>query len=597
MMPRQAKYLIYLLILTAAFSGKVEAKNPKRIKVKTVEFRNNQAFSGRILKRVMLNRPSTLFLPVYYNESLLKEDLKQLELYYHQNGYLDAFIESHRVTLDSVKRRAYIEIALSEGELTMVEGISVFGNTVFTDSLLLGSIDIAVGAPLKQRKLDNSIRKLINLYADKGYIEAGVNNEVQVNSESHRAVVDFVIAEGEQYSINRIKIEGAKKTRVGVVKRELLFKPGQVINYSSLLKSQRNLYMTGLFKSVYIHPLPSEEEGLKNILVELKETTYREFAVSLGYGSIERVRSKVEVSNTNILGASRKIGLSAKISFIGRGIETTFTEPRTFNTYWKTDVSLKTEFLEEPGYDIYRYGGRVSSGRILFERINAILTFRYENLNLRNIQAAYWDSEMNTRIRSVSSSMIRDTRNNLFNASKGSYIEFTNEFAGLVFNGTNAFLRSSVKIKKFFPIQSSYVFGSALELGWMESRAGGIDNIPLNERFYTGGPNSIRGFKYQMAGPLDENRIPLGGRLKAVVNVFEIRRTLYKMLGGALFLDAGNVWSRPDRFTIKSIRYSPGLGLRLETPIGLARVDYGFNPDRRKGEGMGMLYFSIGQAF
>ncbi|MBN2287830.1 MAG: BamA/TamA family outer membrane protein [Candidatus Glassbacteria bacterium] len=130
----------------------------------------------------------------------------------------------------------------------------------------------------------------------------------------------------------------------------------------------------------------------------------------------------------------------------------------------------------------------------------------------------------------------------------------------------------------------------------MDSR-NGLTGIPLHERFYAGGPHSLRAFSYQKAGPLDRDRMPIGGRLKLVWNVVELRRTLYKLVGGVLFVDVGNVWLDPGSFALDEIRTSIGCGLRLNTPIGMGRLDYGYNPERRPGEPRGKLYFSMGQAF
>ncbi|MCF7810434.1 outer membrane protein assembly factor BamA [bacterium] len=575
----------------------VEAKEPKKIKVKSVEFANNDAFTDRTLSKVMLNRPSSLFLPVLYNPQLLKEDLKQIELYYQQNGYLEASVTDYSVRVDSTKRKARIKISISEGELTKVEGVSIFGNAVFTDSLLFSMLNVAVDNPLQEKRIEKSVNNIINYYADHGYIEAKVNTDVQVNSETHKAIIDFMIVENEQFSIGEIEIRGNRITNQKVVKREFLFKQNQIINYSSLLKSQRNLYLTGLFQSVFIRPQSSDIQKKKNILVELKENPHREFAVSVGYGSVEKARTRIEISNINIYGTARKMGFAGRLSFVNRGIEATFTEPRTFGSKWKTDVTAKTEFQDEPGYDIYSTGGKVSTGRILFEKVNTIVTFRFENNNLKNIRVSPIPADIQSQIRSISNSMVRDSRDNLFNSTKGSYIELTNELAGLIYNGSNAFARTIVRAKKFVPCKSYFTFGTAVELGIMTTKRGGLNEIPLNERFYTGGPNSVRGFKYQMIGPLDRNRVPSGGKLKLVFNAFEIRKPIYKMVSGVIFSDLGNVWEKPEDFSLKSIRFSPGIGLRVNTPIGQGRLDYGFNIFRKAHEGSGMFWISVGQAF
>jgi len=135
-----------------------------------------------------------------------------------------------------------------------------------------------------------------------------------------------------------------------------------------------------------------------------------------------------------------------------------------------------------------------------------------------------------------------------------------------------------------------------LDIGWLDASGEG-ENIPLHERFYAGGPNSLRGFDYQSVGPLDANRIPLGGRLHVVWNVLEVRQSLYKMIGGVLFFEMGNVWKKPEYFTLNDFRLVAGFGIRVNTPIGLARLDYGININKRPEEASGKLYFSMGHIF
>ena len=138
--------------------------------------------------------------------------------------------------------------------------------------------------------------------------------------------------------------------------------------------------------------------------------------------------------------------------------------------------------------------------------------------------------------------------------------------------------------------------GSAIELGWMKA-FGESEEIPINERFYTGGPTSLRAFGYQMVGPLDANGEPLGGRLKLVWNLIELRRSLYRMVGAVCFVEAGNVWPDIESVKMSDLRVGVGTGLRVNSPLGILRLDCGINVDRRSDESKLKWSLSIGQAF
>ena len=593
------KFIFCLVVLLSFLFGETGAKEiSKKIKVVSVTFQGNQAFTDNRLHRVMLTRPSRFLSPSHYHTDIFQDDLKNLTLFYQQNGYLEIQILDTQVDIDSAQHQAQVHVNLSEGELTLVEGVAVLGNAVFRDSLLLQRIKIKSGDPFKQKRIQEATLSLLTLYANNGYLDAEVKTDIRINSETHRALIDFGIEERTLFTISEIRLEGAKKTRPKVIKRELLFRPKEVVNYSRLLESQRQLYLTGLFQSVFIRPQPplDGDSARKDVVVELKESEPLEFNVAVGYGSVEKGRARVEVFNTNLLGTARKAGLATRISFVGRGIEASFTEPWTLGFRWRTDVNLLWEYAEEPGFDLTRKGGRLVIGRTFGRRSTASLTYKYDDVRLSNIQIRTIPDELKTNLRTLTLSLIYDTRDNLFNSTRGIYAEWSNELAGSFLSGTNTFVRSQGTVKYFFPWRRSTIIGSALEIGWMDF-FGESRDIPLNERFYAGGPNSLRGFGYQLVGPLDAEDVPIGGKLKAIWNLLEIRQSLYKMIGMVTFADIGNVWSKPEDLNLDEIRTCLGFGLRANTPIGIIRVDYGINLKPQKEEPGWKLYFNMGQAF
>ncbi len=579
-------------------SGARAAQAPAKLKVGSVTFQGNQSFSDRQLRKVMLTRPSRFLSRSYYYSDVLHDDLENLVLFYQQNGYLEAQITDTTVSTDTTKQVVDVRIFISEGELTRVEGVAVLGNTVFADSLLLQKIGIKLDDPFRRTRLQEAGLSLLTLYANQGYLEAEVVPDVRVNPENHRALIDIVIREKQQFTIAEINIDGLKKTQPKVVRRELLFHPGEVIKYSRLLESQRQLYLTGLFASIFVRPQASasEDSTKKDVLIELEESESIEFNVAAGYGSVEKARGRIEFFNTNWEGTARKFGLAAKASFISRSIEGSFTEPWTLGMPWRTDVNLLVEYLEEPGYNLNRIGGRFVVGRGFGKRSTFSVTYRHERAELSHVEVSPIPDDLESNLRSLTLSLIYDTRDNLFNSTRGVYAEWRNELAGSFLSGTDTFVRSVGRFKFFHRLRRSTIVGTALEIGWMDAY-GSSKDIPLNERFYTGGPNSLRGFGYQLVGPLDDDGDPIGGRLKLVWNLVEIRQSVYKMIGLALFADVGNVWGQPEAFRLGDIRTSAGVGLRANTPVGMVRLDLSMNLKPKEGESETKLYFNMGQAF
>lgn len=589
--------IIVLLLLVVAVLHHSDAY-AKRFKVKKVDITGNVAYTDKRLHRVMLSKPSVLFDPVFYYPQILKDDVASLELFYWRNGYLSAKVEDYSVRIDSSKYLVYVQILIKEGPLTTVEGIAIFGNKAFSDSVLMTFVPFKAGQPLRDYDVSDGTLAMLTHYADHGYLEALVTPEIRVDSLEHLAQVDYFIKENAQYFIDSTLFVGLTKTRLKVVQREMVFKRGQIVNYSKLLKSQRNLYLTGLFQSSFVKPIPplSGKPGMKDIQFELMENKSREYNFSIGYSNVEQGRIGMALYNTNWRGTAQKLGLAVKLSFIQAGVEASFSEPWTFDTRWKTDLALGIDYLKDPAYDQKTIGGRISIGRELLHKITTNLTYRHQNVELSNVKVEDQSAEIRSQIRSLKLTFTHDTRNNLFNPTAGEYVEQSTETAGLFRAAAESFTRVKLIARYLKTITRGTVIGSGFELGVMSSPRG-FDSIVLSERMYAGGPSSIRGLKYKGAGPLDENGLALGGGFMGVWNIVEIRQSIYKILGGVVFLDAGNVWRVASDASISSVRVTPGLGIRLDTALGLFRVDYGFNIKPRLGEPSEVLSFSVGQAF
>ena len=587
-----------LFFICALCTTAMAIEKPVKLKVIDLSFEGNAAFSEPKLLRTMITRPSGFLSPVYYYENIYNDDLNSLLSFYRRNGYLEARIIDQRVEIDSLRRQVQIQIKIEEGQVTNVDGISLFGNQHFNETQLMKLVKLKIGDPLQHDKIQDTRLRILTHYANNGFLDAEVSPEIKINYEAHRAYVDLMIVERAQFTIDQIVIIGLEKTKPGIVRRELLFKPDQIIKYSQLLQSQRKLYLTGLFQSVFIHPKPaaSGDTTRKDIAIMIKENYTGEFNVTLGYGSIEKLRSRIEIFNTNLKGTARKIGLTTTLNFIHQGIEASFTEPWFLGKPWRFDANFRRSFFDEPGYDLDQLGGKFTIGRTFFERSNISVIYRYENNRLKNIRTTEIPDQFRSNLRTLKLTTIFDNRDNMFNTTRGVYLEWGNEMAGSFLSGTDTFVRTLGRAKYFRRLSDKTVFASSLEFGWMK-KFGKSKEIPLNERFYTGGPNSIRGFPYRSVGPLDINRVEVGGNFKLVMNLCEIRRPIYKMFGGALFFDAGNVWRSFRTIHFSDIRIAPGLGLRIDTPIGIVRFDYGVNVFPRPGESVGAFFVSIGQAF
>jgi outer membrane translocation and assembly module TamA len=158
-----------------------------------------------------------------------------------------------------------------------------------------------------------------------------------------------------------------------------------------------------------------------------------------------------------------------------------------------------------------------------------------------------------------------------------------------------SFIKLALEARHYQPLWRQMIFATRLLVGGIQPY-GDSDDVPSNVRFFAGGPGSVRGFALNRLGPLDEDDDPLGGS-SLIAGSVELRFPIVGDLGGALFVDFGNVFDDAFTYRLDELRYAVGPGIRYNTPIGPLRLDVGVIVDRRQDEAFGRVEFSIGQAF
>lgn len=570
-----------------------------RYKIAQVRFEGNERFSDTTLRRLMISRPHRWYAKSYFRPEIFQDDLEAISNFYLNEGYLDAKIIDHQVQIDTASQRVNIQIRIEEGVQTRISDVAFFGNRIFPDSVLMRKIKSAVGKPFRKNILEDDRYQILFHYANHGYIEANVMPSLKLNAETHEMLIDFNIDEGPLVSIGAIKLDGIKKTRPNVVFRQLAFRSGDTYNYANILISQRQLYLTGLFSNVIIR---SDEKVdnlpmIRNITISLEEKKNGEINFGFGYGTLDRLRGSVELLHNNLFGTGRQAGISGFASAIARRAELSFTDRWLFGSRTKADLNGYFEQRAEPAYHLDRHGFKFTLGKKLGNFSNLNLTYRYEIAQRKdklNGLAPKSDDKGNTR--SLTGLLIRDSRDDLINTTRGSFASLNFESAGAFLRGTATFYKVTVNFRYFYPLNRRLVIASALMAGWMD-RYGINDEIPIQERFFSGGPTSLRGFKEKYVGPKNELNNPVGGTVLLNLNLIEWRYTFYKKFSAITFIDMGNVWKNAEQLQQFNLRRTAGIGLRFNSPLGILRIDYGFKLDRRRDESKGELYFSVGQAF
>ncbi|MGM0567876.1 MAG: outer membrane protein assembly factor BamA [Elusimicrobiota bacterium] len=579
---------VFMLSLTAvAFAGQ------DRPRIRELKFRGNRAYPAKTLKRQIISRKTSFLRKRYFYREVLSEDIQRLLLFYNKNGYLNADVEAD---IDEDKENNTVDISLniSEGERFTVSSLMFLGNEFYEDEKLQEHSQIKLFDYFSKSAMEKTVSRILSLYTDNGFSEMEIDTDLNINYMFNTVEIDFFITERERHTIAGIKIKGNEKTQENVIRRKLTFKRGEYLNFSSLLESRQRLLRTGLFTSVFINSAKTQTpsgENKKDVIIEVSERDSIQLGASAGYDTVESFWQKLEISNRNLRGSSRKAGVTLRRSEIQRSAEAFFSSPWTFGGPVNVDFRASTEYKKEPSYEVTESGVGISAGKTFTDTIKASLSYDYKISHFNNIDPVRGQkNRFEKNIIALESTY--DSRDSFIYPTKGTYISLKNELA----LGDLDFFRTSADTRFYYSISGRLIAASALRTGAIFSSMGS-SRLPPNERLYSGGPYTVRGFKYKSLGPLDSKNTPLGGKAEIVWNIAELRLNIYKSVGILAFADAGNIWESIYEIDLSQIRTSAGGGLMMTLPFGVFRLEYGFNLDRQEGEERGIFFFGSGTAF
>jgi len=324
----------------------------------------------------------------------------------------------------------------------------------------------------------------------------------------------------------------------------------------------------------------------------------------LGYDSEERLRGQYEISDRNIFGSGRYLGLQGRASQLLQRGTLIYREKGIFAGRFDVLGSAFGENEKRPAFDVRTVGTSIRISRRVTRATRILYRYTLRDVNLSDASVAFDESTL--RLAGVAASAVHDTRDAPFDPLRGHYLSAETEFFGRAVGSEAEFVKMVAQIYGFKEVSPRTVWAQALRAGAAipfgvskrdPTSTGDVESgVPPSERFFAGGDTTVRGFTRDHLGPLDASGDPVGGEGQFIINE-ELRFPIYNILGGVLFLDAGNVYRTLDQFNVGRLRRVAGAGLRLATPIGPFRLEYGAILDRKPDEARGQFFFSIGQAF
>ena len=542
--------------------------------------------------------------PPEFKEEELEGDILRLKAYYERQGFYHTEIVPKIQIQDQEVR---LELRINEGPFVQVvqEEVKVAPATPPLDlSSLNGKWPLKQGDRFTVDAYEALKRLYLDYLLDHGHPQAQTEGKVFLDEEKNTARIEVTVIPGPPGYFGDIKITGNVETPDYLVMRQLTFKPGDVFSFKELYDSQRKLYALDLFKSVTIAPAEGKEKERRiPVEVVLQEKKKRSVKVGLGYGDEDRFRAKLGLRFRNLGGGGRTLELDGKHSSIEDRVTTTFTNPQLWAS--RNDFVFQSGYIRRylPGFTDKSYFTQERLERDLPWKIRGYLGHGLEFARPFNIpEETLAILSQTTPGKLYRASMLivglrRDTMDNPVDPHRGGLLAWTGECAPNFLGSNLQFLRTVVEGRRYYaPWDTNFILAGRLKFGFIQPIQS-TDQIPIFRRFFAGGYDSVRGYRFDYLGPRNTAGLPIGGEA-LMEGSLEARIPIYKEFRAAIFIDFGNVFLNIPNFDLGQLKYTSGLELRYMTPIGPLGVGIGipWNPINGHKDNY-RVYFTIGQAF
>lgn len=565
----------------------------KTVSVGRIEF-SSVTFPEKNLRDIMSLKENRV-----YNPDVLPQDMYLLKEFYNALGYLGASVQKPDVNMAGSV--ANIRINIKEGIQSVIDAVEIRGLRSVTEDEARKATGLKRGAPYNEVDISDARYRIIEIYLERGFVDVDVDVRREFNEKDAKII--FEIKEGPQTFFGKTIITGNSRTKGEVVRRELSHRESAPFNYNILVNERHRLYKLGLFNDVNIEPL-DKYDGRRDVRVNVAEGDAGAVEFGAGYGDYEKYRGFFDVSYRNLFGMNRQASLRIELSSLEKRLIVNYYEP----WFLSRPVPFRTQLLSEE-----RTEKNIDTGEISYrlkrhtltagveKRMSSVfkgeLYYEFSIVKTYDVKPDVILSKEDTgtlAISAVRPGIIYDTRDNPFDPKSGILAGLTMEVAsGLLFSETD-FAKAVFNANFYRELSKTFVLAVSFRGGVAQGFAA-TRELPLVERFFLGGRSTVRGYAQDTLGPKGSDGTPTGGNAFLMTNI-ELRSYLGWGLGLVTFIDGGDVWVKTDDMNL-SFKYTAGLGLRYNTPVGPLRVDYGYKLMREAGESSGEIHFSIGHAF
>jgi len=570
-----------------------------------INFLGNEQFSDGDLSDVVVTKESAWYKFLSSNDNYdpdrIEYDKEQLRKHYRNRGFYDFRVVSAVAELSPSRNGFAITYTLEEGVKYKFGKISVETELKKLDGKVLEQLlPIRNGEVYQDEKIEQATDALTFAAGAAGFAFVDVRPRYVPNRETRTVDLVFQVREGPRVYVDRIDIVGNNRTLDSVIRRELNVAEGDAYNRVLVDRSRNQIRALGFFKDVEIEETPGTAPDRTSLRVKVEEQPTGELSFSAGYSSVDQLILDLGVSERNFRGRGQNLRARVSVGSLRQQIDFSFTEPRFLGRDLRGGVDLYTyryDFSQQTAFDTSSTGMNLRLGFPLTQ--NASMGLRYV---LRSDDVQVDDSLCNAgtvsttlcaqRGSNITSSLgytVRlDRRNDPVKATRGFYVELSQDLAGL--GGDVNYLRTEANGGWYYGFNKDFVFSATGSTGYIDGWGG--DNVRINDRFYRGG-NNFRGFETAGIGPRDTRAgrsDALGGKFYAIGTAeltvptflpeqYGIKAAVFTDVGTLGLLDDADRQSSlgvidPDIRDEMALRAAAGLSVFWRSPMGPIRFDF-----------------------
>jgi outer membrane protein insertion porin family len=579
----------------------------KKLKIERIVVTGSQYHSTKAIRKVMDTSEKGFFSFISdsgtFKKDVLETDVRKIEALYQNSGFLDSKISEPVVGRG--EKGLIVTIRIFEGRQYRVGEVRFSGESGIPEETLRKTVKLNRGDLFNRDTLLSDLLALTTLVNDEGYAQALVSPGVEKRKEYPVADVTYRFERGTKFRFGKVEISGNTKTMDRVIRRNLDVSDGRTYTATGLKTSKEHLTRTSYFKDVKISTAPSAEPGEMDAKVEVQEGPTGTLSGGLGYSSLDKIFGVVQLTENNLFGRGWKASLSSQFGARRTTFSIDFRDPHFLDSDFSLLLSAYNTRVLYTDFERKATGGRAGLGYNLTRFTNASLSLRADATRILPVGTSASQVFLDEfakglqHTRSLTFAMNRNTTDKFIDPSRGSVQSGSVEYAGGPLGGDSEFVKYFLNAKAFYPVTATTVLSwNALWAHVVPTESGG--EIPIFERFFLGGPYSIRGFRSRTLSPKDPNTgEAIGGNKELIGNVEYLFPLVSEIaFKGVVFFDVGNTWEQGKwPWTGRQLRYAYGAGVRWYSPMGPLRFELGWNLNPGPGESKRVMEFTIGTAF